>query len=160
MFADLVSGLCYSARMMFGSVIDNRRVLGLLVFTLASLLGLLLLPPIVQNQNYHDFADQRTLFCIPHFWNVVSNIPFIGIGAVGLWQFGRSPATMLLFLGIFLTGFGSAYYHLEPNDQTLFWDRLPMAIGFKGRLLAARGTERTGPRRRAVSHQSSARKAD
>jgi hypothetical protein len=72
---------------------------------LASLLGLLLLPPIVQNQNYHDFADQRTLFGIPNFWNVVSNIPFIGIGAVGLWQFGRSRATMLLFLGIFLTGF-------------------------------------------------------
>jgi hypothetical protein len=77
---------------------------------LASLLGLFLLPPIVQDQNYHDFADRRTLFGIPNFWNVVSNIPFIGIGAVGLWQFGRSQATMLLFFGIFLTGFGSAYY--------------------------------------------------
>lgn len=130
MFADSVSGLCYSAQM-------SRRVLGLLVFMLASLLGLLLLPPIVQNQNYHDFADQRSLFGIPNFWNVVSNIPFIGIGAVGLWQFGRSPATMLLFLGIFLTGFGSAYYHLEPNDQTLFWDRLPMAISFMAILAIA-----------------------
>jgi hypothetical protein len=130
MFADSVSRLCYSAQM-------SRRVLGLLVFMLASLLGLLLLPPIVQNQNYHDFADQRTLFGIPNFWNVVSNIPFIGIGAVGLWQFGRSPATMLLFLGIFLTGFGSAYYHLEPNDQTLFWDRLPMAISFMAILTIA-----------------------
>jgi hypothetical protein len=30
----------------------------------------------------------------------------------------------------FFTGFGSAYYHFEPNDKTLFWDRLPMAIGF------------------------------
>ena len=97
---------------------------------LASLLGLFLLPPIVQNQDYHDFANQRTLFGIPNFWNVISNVPFIGIGAVGLWQFGRSQGTMLLFLGIFLTGFGSAYYHLEPSDQTLFWDRLPMAIGF------------------------------
>jgi len=116
--------------MMLVSAINNRRLLGLLVFMLASLLGLFLLPPIVQNQNYHDFADQRTLFGIPNFWNVVSNVPFLGIGAVGLWQFGSSQATMLLFLGIFLTGFGSAYYHLEPSDQTLFWDRLPMAIGF------------------------------
>ena len=116
--------------MTLGTAMNTRRALGLIAFMLASLLGLLLLPPIVQNQNYHDFADQRTLFGIPNFWNVVSNIPFIGIGAVGLWQFGRSQATMLLFLGIFLTGFGSAYYHLEPNDQTLFWDRLPMAIGF------------------------------
>ena len=114
--------------MMLVSAINSRRLLGLLAFMLASLLGLFLLPPIIQNQNYHDFADQRTLLGIPNFWNVVSNIPFIGIGAVGLWQFGRSQATMLLFLGIFLTGFGSAYYHLEPSDQTLFWDRLPMAM--------------------------------
>jgi hypothetical protein len=110
--------------------VSTRRLTGLLVFVVASLLGLLLLPPIVQYQNYHNFADQRTLFGIPNFWNVASNVPFIVIGAVGLWQFSRSPATMLLFLGIFLTGFGSAYYHLEPSDQTLFWDRLPMAIGF------------------------------
>jgi hypothetical protein len=117
--------------MILVSAINSRRVFGLLVFMLVSLFGVFLLPPIVQNQNYHDFADQRTIFDIPNFWNVVSNIPFIGIGAVGLWQFGRrSQATMLLFLGIFLTGFGSAYYHLEPSDQTLFWDRLPMAIGF------------------------------
>jgi hypothetical protein len=71
---------------------------------LASLLGLLLLPPIVQDQNYHDVDDQRTLFGIPHFWNVISNIPFIGIGAVGAVAIWRSQAIMLLFLGIFLTG--------------------------------------------------------
>jgi hypothetical protein len=65
---------------------------------LASLLGPILLPPIVQNQNYHDFADQRTLFGIPHFWNVVSNIPFLGIGAAGLWQFDRSSVPVRPFL--------------------------------------------------------------
>jgi hypothetical protein len=64
--------------MMLGTATNNWRALGLIVFMLASLLGL---PPIVQDQNYHDFADQRTLFGIPHFWNVISNIPFIGIGA-------------------------------------------------------------------------------
>ena len=135
--------------MMLGTVMNTRRTVGLLVFVLASLFGLLLLPPIVQNQNYHDFADQRTLFSIPHFWNVVSNIPFIGIGAVGLWQFGRSPATMLLFLGIFLTGFGSSYYHLQSNDQTLFWDRLPMAIGFMA-ILAIAIEERVDGRAGAI----------
>ena len=135
--ADLVGGFCYSTQMLLTTMISSRRVLALLIVMLASLLGLILLPPIVQNQNYHDFADQRTLFGIPHFWNVVSNIPFIGIGAAGLWQFGRSSATMLLFLSIFLTGFGSGYYHLDPNDQTLFWDRLPMAIGFMAILAIA-----------------------
>jgi hypothetical protein len=114
----------------FRYAIGEPRVVLLIVVTAASLVGLLLLPPISQDQSYHQFADQRTLLGIPNFWNVVSNIPFIAIGAVGLRQFGRHPATILLFLGIFSTGFGSAYYHFEPNDKTLFWDRLPMAIGF------------------------------
>jgi Ceramidase len=114
----------------FRHAIGGPRVVLLIVVTAASLVGLLLLPPISQDQSYHQFADQRTLLGIPNFWNVVSNIPFIAIGAVGLRQFGRHPATILLFLGIFLTGFGSAYYHFEPNDKTLFWDRLPMAISF------------------------------
>src|SRR5215472_8089097 len=102
--ADFDSRFCYVSQMM---LVSNRRLIALLFFMVASLLGLPLLPTILQNQNYHDFADQRTLFGIPNFWNVVSNIPFVGIGAVGLWQFGRSQATMLLFLGIFLTGFVS-----------------------------------------------------
>ena len=135
--------------MFLSSTINSRGVLALYIFMLASLLVLLLLPSIVQDQNYHDFADQRTLFGIPHFWNVVSNIPFIGIGAVGLWQFGRSPATMLLFLGIFLTGFGSSYYHLQPNDQTLFWDRLPMTLCFAA-ILSAVVEERVDARAGAM----------
>jgi hypothetical protein len=96
----------------------------------ASLAGLLLLPPVAQDQSYHGFADQRTFIGIPNFWNVVSNLPFVVVGAVGLWQFRRNSAIAVFFLGIFLTGFGSAYYHLEPNDRTLFWDRLPMAVSF------------------------------
>jgi hypothetical protein len=31
-----------------------------------------------------------------------------------------------------LTGLGSGYYHLAPNNETLFWDRLPMTIAFMG----------------------------
>jgi hypothetical protein len=116
--------------MMLESPENFRRVLVFLVLMAASLVGLLLLPPISQDQNYHDFADQRTIFGIPHFWNVVSNLPFIAVGAAGLGQFRRNPAIGFLFLAIMLTGFGSGYYHLDPNDRTLFWDRLPMAIGF------------------------------
>jgi hypothetical protein len=115
----------------------NSRLLALLILMLASLVGLLLLPPIVQNQSYHDFADQRTFIGIPNFWNVVSNFPFIAIGAAGLWQLRRDSAIVVLFLGILLTGFGSAYYHLDPNDRTLFWDRLPMAVSFMAILAIA-----------------------
>ena len=95
-----------------------------------SLAGVALLPRIPQDQAYHLFADQRILFGVPNFWNVVSNIPFIVVGAVGLMRFRHDAATIVLFLGFFLTGFGSAYYHWAPSDGTLFWDRLPMTISF------------------------------
>ena len=62
---------------------------------------LMLLPPIPQDPAYHAFADQRTLFGIPNFWNVVSNLPFIVIGAIGLIHHRDNPATIVLFAGIF-----------------------------------------------------------
>jgi hypothetical protein len=95
-----------------------------------SLAAFLLLPPIQQDQNYHQFADQRTIFGIPNFWNVVSNLPFLWVGAAGLRRFRNDPATTVFFLGVFLTGLGSSYYHWNPNDNTLFWDRLPMTLSF------------------------------
>lgn len=109
---------------------SNHPLLVLVGLLAASLAGLLLLPPIPQDQAYHLFADQRTCLGIPNFWNVVSNIPFIVVGAIGLRQFRSDAATIVLFLGFLLTGIGSAYYHWDPNDGTLFWDRLPMTISF------------------------------
>lgn len=32
------------------------------------------------------------------------------------------------FVGITATSFGSAYYHLNPNDARLVWDRLPVCL--------------------------------
>jgi hypothetical protein len=64
---------------------------------------------------------------------------------------GRLVATALrfnkrrAFLGILLTGFGSSYYHLDPNDGTLFWDRLPMTLCFAA-ILAAVVEERVDAR--------------
>lgn len=94
-----------------------------------SLLGLLLVPPFPQPQDYHHFADARTLLGIPNFWNVVSNLPFIAVGAIGLMQV-RDRSARIFFLGVFLTGFSSSYYHWNPNDAGLFWDRLPMSVAF------------------------------
>jgi hypothetical protein len=135
--------------MTLGSAKRNRRVVIFVGVLAASLVALLLLPPIPQDQGYHQFADQRTLLGVPNFWNVVSNIPFIAVGALGLRQFHRDPAIILLFLGILLTGFGSSYYHLDPNDRTLFWDRLPMAISFMA-ILAITVEERVNARAGAV----------
>src|SRR5262249_34965309 len=114
-----------------------------------SLAALLLLPPILQSESYHDFVDVRSVAGVPNFWNVVSNIPFMAVGAVGLVRFRRDAATPILFAGIFLTGFGSSYYHWQPNDDTLFWDRLPMALAFMA-LLAGAIEERVSARAGAI----------
>ena len=104
--------------MTIGSFVRARPVPVLYGLMIASLVALLPLPPLLQDQAYHQFADQRELFGIPNFWNVVSNLPFVAVGAVGLLRFHRDVTTTVLFAGIFLTGFGSSYYHLDPNDST------------------------------------------
>ena len=98
------------------------------------------LSAIPQDLEYHDFADQRRLLGIDHFWNVVSNLPFLLFGYIGLrglcngyiMQFPKPLLNCygLFFLGIAATGFGSMYYHLQPSNETLLWDRLPMTIAF------------------------------
>ncbi len=94
--------------------------------------------PLAQDPAYHVFADQRTLFGIPHFWNVVSNLAFLFVGAWGLRITSRRTddplyaAWLTVFIGVFLTGLGSMWYHLEPGNESLFWDRLAMTIGFMG----------------------------
>ena len=110
---------------------------------------MLLLPPIPQDQSYHLFADQRAVCGIPNFWNVVSNLPFLVVGAAGLWQFRDDLATIVFFLGVFLTGIGSSYYHWDPNDSTLFWDRLPMTLSFAA-ILALVVKERVSARAGAI----------
>src|ERR1700730_2473427 len=122
--------------MTIGSIVRTRPIPVLYGLMIASLVALLPLPPLLQDQAYHQFADQRELLGIPNFWNVVSNLPFVAIGAVGLLRFHREATTTVLFAGIFLTGFGSSYYHLDPNDSTLFWARVPMTLCFAAILSA------------------------
>lgn len=135
--------------MTLGSATRNLCALVFFGLVAASLGGLLLLPAIPQDQSYHQFADQRTLVGIPNFWNVVSNLPFLAVGAAGLWRCRGDPATIVLFLGIFLTGIGSSYYHWNPNDGTLFWDRLPMTLSFAA-ILALAVEERVNARAGAI----------
>ena len=85
--------------MMTASAKKDPRLIALACLAAASLVALLFVPPIPQDPTYHEFADQRTLLGVPHFWNVVSNVPFIIVGAAGLRQFHRDSATVLLFLG-------------------------------------------------------------
>jgi hypothetical protein len=90
------------------------------ILAAVSVTALLLVPPISQDQDYHQFADQRTLLGIPNFWNVISNFPFFAVGALGLMRFYQKPATFVLFSGFLLTGFGSSYYHWNPATKHCF----------------------------------------
>jgi len=107
-----------------------------------------LLPHIAQDESYHSFADQRTIWAIPNFWNVVSNLPFAILGVWGLWRLGGATARVL-FTGLFLTSVGSACYHLAPSDARLIWDRLPMTLVFMS-FLAAVIAEGRSPRWEAL----------
>lgn len=105
----------------------------LLIMLLVVLVAILFfLPPMAQDQNYHNFADGRSIFTVPNMWNVLSNVPFVLVGVWGLFSCIKAPNEyfILFFIGFFLTGFGSAYYHWAPSNATLVWDRLPMTIAF------------------------------
>jgi hypothetical protein len=118
---------------------------------LGALALVLSLDPIPQDPAYHRFADQREFLGIPNFFDVVSNLPFLIIGWLGVNHCRRAesgparPAWIAFFVGVFLVGFGSAYYHWSPSSPTLVWDRLPMTIGFMG-LFVAVLTEYVHPR--------------
>jgi len=111
------------------------------------------LPTMPQSPAYHQFADQRSWLGIPNFLNVISNLAFAVIGILGLAFLRKTngkPAFVDrreiwpyigVFVGMLLTAFGSAYYHLAPTNATLVWDRLPMTIVF-GSMVAAIIAER------------------
>jgi hypothetical protein len=86
---------------------------------------------------------------------VVSNAAFLLAGLAGLFVVfsGRArfefPAERwpyaVFFAGVLMTAAGSAWYHLAPDNETLFWDRLPMTIAFMG-LIASQVVERISVR--------------
>ena len=128
----------------------SRRHWVLLAAVLAIVAGALLLPRIPQDPAYHNFADHRGLLGVPNFFDVASNLFFLFVGLAGIrfvyaTPLGeRSPFSdsvnrwsyFIFFVAVSSTAIGSGYYHLHPNNETLVWDRLPMAIGFLA-LLAA-----------------------
>lgn len=120
---------------------DKSIPIAIIIVSAAIMVGVLLLfPAIPQNVHYHDFADQRKIFAIPRFFNVITNLPFLVIGWMGVRLIagnnfpGGLPelrtAYATFFSGILLIGLGSIFYHLRPNNESLIWDRLPMTMSF------------------------------
>lgn len=115
------------------------RHASLAAIALGSFALLFALPPITQDPAYHAFADTRVWLGVPNFLNVASNAVFLVVGAVGIRVAYQQPAWLVLFAGVFSVGIGSAYYHWQPSDTTLVWDRLPMTVGFMGLFAAVIG---------------------
>jgi hypothetical protein len=123
------------------SMANTAKLRLLFLITALAIAGVALIRPIPQSEAYHHFADGRTFWGIPNFFNVISNLPFVVIGAVGLSTARMAdkktrPMYVVLFAGVLLTGLGSAYYHLHPDDDTLVWHRIPMTLVFMSLLSA------------------------
>lgn len=103
--------------------------------SLAVLIYFFMGPVLTQNPEYHQFIDTRMFLGIPNTQDVLSNIFFVIVGALGLKELlkVKTPLTKawpIFFISILLVAPGSAYYHWAPDNFTLVWDRLPMSLGF------------------------------
>ena len=122
--------------------ISARAITVIATTAVLVVVSFLIIAPIPQDLAYHDFADARPLLGVRNFYNVVSNLPFLIVGAFGLAYLqrhaqsvcvtGLQAAYQVLFAGVLVTAFGSGFYHLAPDNQSLVWDRLPMTIAFAG----------------------------
>ncbi|KAK7359032.1 hypothetical protein VNO77_00976 [Canavalia gladiata] len=125
------------------------------------ILLIILTPSIPQPQRYHDFADKRKFCGIPNALNVISNFPFMVIGLIGLMLCRRGNYLNIslqgelwgwtcFYVAVASVAFGSSYYHLDPDDAGLVWDRLPMTVAFAS-LVAILITERIDAKMGSIS---------
>ncbi len=114
----------------------------LLLVIIGSFIMMISLDTISQAQSYHDFADKRAIFAIPNFFDVTTNIFFALFGGMGLYfcltkKQNMAPCSWIVFfLAVTIVCFGSGYYHWNPDNNSLFWDRLPMTVAFMGLFIA------------------------
>jgi hypothetical protein len=138
--------------MKYANISFNNKLLILTLITVLVTVAVFMAGAIPESAAYHDFADKRPLWGIPNFLNVISNLPFVFTGVAGLIMVGRTNASgpiaviyAVLFAGVLLTGLGSGWYHLKPDNNTLVYDRIPMTIVFMS-LLSATLSEFVHPR--------------
>jgi hypothetical protein len=114
-------------RVMETAMIQTRAARAMGLFALATfVVVMLVVPPVAQDQRYHDFAG-------PRFAVVASNVAFLLAAVAGFAVIARvksSPAVVTFFAGTLATALGSTYYHLAPTDARLVYDRLGMIICF------------------------------
>ena len=108
----------------------------MVLVSVMAIAALFFVGPIPQDPRYHLFADSGQVLGLYNFWNVVSNVPFIVVGLLGLSRYSRLTQTesgagyIVLCVAIVCVGIGSSYYHDDPSNSSLLWDRLPMTVAF------------------------------
>ncbi|BFO57759.1 hypothetical protein [Acidovorax sacchari] len=118
-------------------------------------------PAIPPGPQAYAYADQRTLWGLPHAMDVLTNLPFALLGLFGLARLAArvregalraagAAAAGLFFAGLLLTAGGSALYHWQPHGITLLADRAGMLVAFAG-MLALAVDERIGARAAALA---------
>lgn len=78
------------------------------------LLFMLLTSPIKQDLSFHNFAGDGGHTCCK-----IPNYGMVHMNSIA-WT-GFNIGSILVFLG-------SSYYHWNPNNNTLVWDRMPMTL--------------------------------
>lgn len=113
----------------------------LIALSLAIILAVFMfVDPVAQDPAYHQFADQRYLHGIANFHNTISNLAFLMAGCFGLLALGSLPmgiargrapwfnAVTWFYISVMLTGLGSGYYHLSPDNEHMLWDRISITL--------------------------------
>lgn len=117
----------------------NKKLLILLLINISTLILLFTNQAIHQDPSYHNFVDVRPILGHPNFFDCLSNIFFLVISFIG-FKYAKTNKLSIswkaFFISIGLVAFGSYYYHFNPNNQTLVWDRLPMTLGFMSLITA------------------------
>ncbi|XP_062159480.1 uncharacterized protein LOC133866844 isoform X2 [Alnus glutinosa] len=113
-------------------------------------------PKIPHSPKHHLFADMRNFLGVPNSLNVITNFPFLVVGVLcfvlclqgNLFNIslrGEVWGWALFYAGTAGVAFGSAYYHLKPDDDRVMWDTLPMMIAYSS-LYSSFIVERVGER--------------
>uniref|UniRef100_A0A5B7BG68 Uncharacterized protein n=1 Tax=Davidia involucrata TaxID=16924 RepID=A0A5B7BG68_DAVIN len=130
------------------------RLLGVAFLTWLFLM--LAAPKISHSPRYHIFVDMRNFLGIPSTLNVITNFPFLIVGVLGfvlclqgnffvISSRGEIWGWAIFYAGIAAMAFGSAYYHLKPDDSRVIWDTLPMMIAYSA-VFSSLIVERVGAR--------------
>ncbi|CAI8599403.1 unnamed protein product [Vicia faba] len=148
---------------MMGYVTNHRwkrwkrnRIWGATATFLCCMCFILFTPPIPRSLNHHRFADVRNLLGVPNTLNVMTNFPFLVVGVLGfvfaldgtffnISSQGEVWSWVVFYSGMIGIAFGSAYYHLKPDNHRVIWDILPMTVAFSS-LMSCLVFERFGQR--------------